>query len=102
MLTSRDTWGMELGCRLPGEVKSASQFWDMMMNQRSGRTPKVPASRFNIDAHYHKNNDRPGSFAVMGGYFLEDDLSNFDPGLFNILPIEATWMDPQQRKCEWT
>lgn len=89
---------MTTGCRLPGEVKAPSQLWDMMINQRSGRTPKVPASRFNIDAHFHKNNDRPGSFGVLGGYFLDDDLSNFDPGLFNILPIEAMWMDPQQRK----
>ena len=68
------------------------------MNKRTGNTPKVPASRFNIDAHYHKNNDRPGSFGVLGGYFLHDDLTDFDPGLFGITPIEAMWMDPQQRK----
>ena len=59
------------------------------MNKRTGQTPKVPSSRFNIDAHFHKNNDRPGSFGVLGGYFLNEDLSNFDPGLFNITPIEA-------------
>ncbi|KAI9730793.1 MAG: hypothetical protein M1818_008073 [Claussenomyces sp. TS43310] len=87
-----------MGCRLPGDVGSPAAFWDMMMNKGTGQTLKVPASRFNIDAHYHKNNDRPGSFGVMGGYFLEDDLSNFDPGLFGITPIEAMWMDPQQRK----
>lgn len=68
------------------------------MKKKTGNTPKVPASRFNIDAHYHKNNDRPGSFSVLGGYFLDDDLANFDPGLFGITPIEAMWMDPQQRK----
>jgi acyl transferase domain-containing protein/NADPH:quinone reductase-like Zn-dependent oxidoreductase len=70
----------------------------MMMNKRTGQTPKVPANRFNIDAHFHENNDRPGSFGVLGGYFLKDDLSDFDPGLFGITPIEAMWMDPQQRK----
>lgn len=70
----------------------------MMINKGTGQTPKVPASRFNIDAHYHKNNDRPGSFGVLGGYFLTEDLGNFDPGLFGITPIEAMWMDPQQRK----
>jgi acyl transferase domain-containing protein len=69
-----------------------------MMNKRTGNTPKVPSSRFNIDAHFHKNNDRPGSFGVLGGYFLNEDLSDFDPALFNITPIEAMWMDPQQRK----
>lgn len=87
-----------MGCRLPGDVKSATDFWNLMINKGTGQTPKVPASRFNIDAHYHKNNDRPGSFGVLGGYFLEEDLSGFDPGLFGITPIEAMWMDPQQRK----
>ncbi|KAI3343473.1 putative polyketide synthase [Ustulina deusta] len=87
-----------MGCRLPGDVGSPSQFWDMLMNKRTGNTPKVPPSRFNIDAHYHKNNDRPGSFGVLGGYFLNENLSDFDPGLFGMTPIEAMWMDPQQRK----
>ncbi|RYP59770.1 hypothetical protein DL771_010748 [Monosporascus sp. 5C6A] len=87
-----------MGCRLPGDVDSPAKFWEMMMNKETGNTPKVPASRFNIDAHYHKNNDRPGSFGVLGGYFLQDDLANFDPSFFGITPIEAMWMDPQQRK----
>lgn len=69
-----------------------------MINKRTGRTPKVPASRFNIDAHLHPNNERPGSFNVPGGYFLDSSLQDFDPALFNISPIEAMWMDPQQRK----
>ncbi len=69
-----------------------------MMEKATGQTPKVPESRFNIDAHIHKNNDRPGSFGVLGGYFLKDDLADFDPGLFGITPVEAMWMDPQQRK----
>jgi len=69
-----------------------------MMSKGTGQTPKVPSSRFNIDAHYHSNNERPGSFNVLGGYFLDSDLQGFDPGLFGISPIEAMWMDPQQRK----
>ena len=60
--------------------------------------PRVPDSRFNIDAHYHSNNDRPGSFGVLGGYFLKETLQEFDPNFFGITPIEAMWMDPQQRK----
>ncbi|TVY54903.1 Reducing polyketide synthase DEP5 [Lachnellula cervina] len=86
-----------------GDVGSPADFWDLIINKRTGNTPKVPSSRFNIDAHFHKNNDRPGSFGVLGGYFLngdrgDGDLSDFDPALFNITPIEAMWMDPQQRK----
>ncbi|KAK7757296.1 Reducing polyketide synthase dep5 [Diatrype stigma] len=87
-----------MGCRLPGDVKSPSEFWKLMMNKKSGQTPKVPSSRFNIDAHYHENNERPGSFKVLGGYFLNETLQEFDPSFFGITPIEAMWMDPQQRK----
>jgi acyl transferase domain-containing protein/NADPH:quinone reductase-like Zn-dependent oxidoreductase len=83
---------------LPGDIKSTTDFWDLLINKGTGNTPKVPADRFNIDAHIHKNNDRPGSFGVLGGYFINEDLGDFDPGLFNITPIEAMWMDPQQRK----
>ncbi|KAL8847540.1 MAG: hypothetical protein Q9221_007440 [Calogaya cf. arnoldii] len=58
----------------------------------------VPSSRFNIDSHLHPINDRPGSFNVLGGYFLQSDLKDFDPALFGISPVEAMWMDPQQRQ----
>ena len=68
-----------------------------MSKETSGRS-KVPTSRFNIDAYLHSNLERPGSFNVPGGYFLDGTLREFDPGLFNISPIEAMWMDPQQRK----
>ncbi|RYP76535.1 hypothetical protein DL770_007206 [Monosporascus sp. CRB-9-2] len=86
-----------MGCRLPGDVKSASDFWNLMMSKGTGQTPKVPESRFNVDAHFHENNDCPGSFSVLGGYFLNETLQEFDPSFFGITPIEAMWMDPQQR-----
>lgn len=69
-----------------------------MLNKGTGQTPKVPPSRFNIDAHFHENNDRPGSFGVLGGYFLNETLQEFDPSFFGVTPVEAMWMDPQQRK----
>ncbi|KAL4968488.1 type I polyketide synthase [Aspergillus stella-maris] len=87
-----------MGCRLPGDVKSPDEFWRMMLNKGTGQMDKVPSSRFNIDAHFHENNDRPGSFAVKGGYFLHENLTEFDPTFFGVTPIEAMWMDPQQRK----
>lgn len=68
------------------------------MQKRSMQTPKVPASRFNIDAYLHERLDRPGSFNVAGGYFLNGPAEDFDPGFFNMTPIEAMWLDPQQRK----
>jgi acyl transferase domain-containing protein len=68
-----------------------------MVNKKSGQRPEVPSERFNIKAHYHPNLDRPGSLNSKGGYFI-DDPYKFDPSLFGISPVEATWMDPQHRK----
>lgn len=85
-------------CRLPGGVDSDSSLWRMLMEKRTGQTPKVPASRFNIDAHLHQNLERPGSFNVPGGYFLDGSPEDFDPTFFGITPVEAQWLDPQQRK----
>lgn len=64
----------------------------------SPQSAKVPSSRFNIDAFYDPQPDRPGSLNIPGGYFLDEDPTDFDPNFFGITPIEATWMDPQQRK----
>ncbi|OTB00781.1 hypothetical protein M426DRAFT_65238 [Hypoxylon sp. CI-4A] len=87
-----------MSCRLPGGIDSDSALWEMLKDQRSGQTPRVPKSRFNIDAHYHENLDRPGSINAAGGYFLDGKPEDFDPTFFNMTPIEAQWLDPQQRK----
>lgn len=94
-------WNLSLiiaACRLPGAVDSPSFLWEMLVEKRSGQTPKVPESRFNIDAHFHSNLERPGSFNVLGGYFLDRNPEDFDPTAFNMTPVEAQWLDPQQRK----
>ncbi|KAM5456327.1 Type I Iterative PKS [Microsporum audouinii] len=87
-----------MGCRLPGQVDSPSALWDLLLKKGSGNSAKVPNTRFNIDAHFHKDLERPGSFNVLGGYFLDGPAENFDPTFFNMTPIEAMWLDPQQRK----
>ncbi|TGO73554.1 hypothetical protein BELL_0351g00040 [Botrytis elliptica] len=87
-----------MACRLPGEVDSASSLWDMLVHRRSAQAARVPKSRFDIDAYYHENLERPGSFNVLGGYFLDGAAEDFDPSFFGISPIESMWMDPQQRK----
>ncbi|KAL0929727.1 polyketide synthase [Colletotrichum truncatum] len=87
-----------MACRLPGGVDSESSFWKMLVEKRTGQTAKVPESRFNIDAHLHENLSRPGSFNVPGGYFLDNKPEDFDPTFFNITPVEAQWLDPQQRR----
>lgn len=85
-------------CHLPGSITSPSALWDALVNKTSVQTPTVPESRFNIDAFYHRNQNRPGSFNVRGGYFLDGSPQDFDPSFFGITPIEAMWLDPQQRR----
>ncbi|KAL8310632.1 hypothetical protein RB597_010463 [Gaeumannomyces tritici] len=87
-----------MSCRLPGGIDSASSLWDTTKEKRSVQTPKVPPNRFNIDVYLHENLERPGSFNVPGGYFLDGNLEDFDPSFFGISPVEAIWLDPQQRK----
>lgn len=58
---------------------------------------KVPADRFNHEAHYHPDNRRPGFISSQGGHFLPDDLYAFDPAFFNIKADETRSMDPQHR-----
>ncbi|KAH9907259.1 hypothetical protein F4778DRAFT_768899 [Xylariomycetidae sp. FL2044] len=68
------------------------------MSKKISNCAKLPPSRFDIDAYFHPDNERPGSFNVSGGYFLEDNPDLFDPGFFKISPVEAMCMDTQQRK----
>ncbi|CAG8973482.1 hypothetical protein HYALB_00011077 [Hymenoscyphus albidus] len=86
-----------MGCRLPGDVRSPIDLWKLLVAEQSGQCD-VPASRWNIDSFYHPNLQRPGSMNTKGGYFLKEDIRNFDNGFFGINNIEATFMDPQQRK----
>ena len=68
------------------------------MNQgRSGHS-KIPESRSNAAGFYHPNPNYPGSISGTGGYFLNDDIRAFDNSFFGINNLEATYMDPQQRK----
>ncbi|KAI2468602.1 polyketide synthase [Annulohypoxylon bovei var. microspora] len=87
-----------MGCRFPGDINSSSKLWEFL---REGRTAQcdVPPGRFNVDGFYHPNGlNRPGSITTKGGYFLREDPRLFDPDFFNIIPLEAAYMDPQQRK----
>ncbi|RAH71709.1 uncharacterized protein BO66DRAFT_400146 [Aspergillus aculeatinus CBS 121060] len=87
-----------LGCRLPGGVRSPKELWELLVAEGSGQGD-VPPSRFNIDGFYHPNgSERPGSLDMRGGYFLKENIRNFENSFFGINNLEATYMDPQQRK----
>lgn len=92
------TFDCLIGCRLPGDIKSAADLWDLLLDERSGQGD-VPAERWNIDAFHHPNGgEKIGSMSMRGGYFIHEDLRKFENSFFGINNVEATYMDPQQRK----
>ncbi|KAI1824887.1 reducing type I polyketide synthase 10 [Xylaria intraflava] len=87
-----------LACRLPGDSSSPKRFWDLISKGRSAQCD-IPKSRFDVDSFYHPAGaDRPGSMKMKGGYFIQEDVRQFDNSFFGINNLEATYMDPQQRK----
>ncbi|RYP81174.1 hypothetical protein DL769_002122 [Monosporascus sp. CRB-8-3] len=86
-----------MACRLPGDVRSPADFWDFIMNKKSSQSP-VPAERFNINGFHHVDDTRAGVTCANGGYFLSEDVRQFDNNFFGINNVEATYMDPHQRK----
>ncbi|KAG4440758.1 hypothetical protein IFR05_003745 [Cadophora sp. M221] len=85
-----------MGCRLPGDVSTPDEFWELCSRARSGWSP-IPKSRFNHEAFHHPNPDKMGCYNPEGGHFLEEDIGLFDAPFFNITEKEAISMDPQQR-----
>ncbi|KAJ5291777.1 hypothetical protein N7478_001028 [Penicillium angulare] len=85
-----------MSCRLPGQVTTADDLWDMCSRKKSTWS-EIPKSRFNSEGFYHGNPDRPGSFNNQGAHFLTEDVGLFDAPFFSITLQEARSMDPQQR-----
>ncbi|KAI1660867.1 polyketide synthase [Daldinia decipiens] len=86
-----------MACRLPGDIRSPSDLWDFLLKQKSAQGP-VPPERYNIDGFYHPQGNRSGATNVAVGYFIDEDVRQFDNAFFGINNMEATYMDPQQRK----
>ena len=85
-----------MGCRLPGDVSSPEEFWELCSRARSGWS-EIPKSRFNHAAFHHPNPDKLGCYNPAGGHFLKEDIDVFDAPFFNVTEKEAISMDPQQR-----
>ncbi|KAL2755347.1 hypothetical protein ACRALDRAFT_1033350 [Sodiomyces alcalophilus JCM 7366] len=85
-----------MACRLPGEISSLGDLWDMISNSRTGHG-KVPSDRWDADTWYHPDPDRKGGISVKYGYFLQQDVSHFDAPFFSTTAKEAAAMDPMKR-----
>jgi polyketide synthase PksL len=79
-----------MAARVPG-ADTLDAFWDLIANQKSGLGP-LPRRRYT--AGYAAQMDAAG-LPPQGGYL--SDIARFDADLFQISPLEAEVMDPQQR-----
>lgn len=83
-----------MSSRLPGS-EDAETFWE---NLQAGLQfeSEIPASRFDLEAHYDATGTRKNTTTSCYGCFLENP-GLFDNRLFNISPREAKQMDPIHR-----
>src|SRR5262249_31886047 len=86
-----------MGCRLPGGVNTAGQYWRLLQDGASGIV-RVPPERWDADAYYSDDHTVPGTICSREGGFLTSwQPDEFDAEFFGIAPREAAAMDPQQR-----
>ncbi|KAI1414159.1 putative equisetin synthetase [Hypoxylon sp. FL1857] len=83
-------------CRFPGSSDTPSKLWELLQSPRD-LLKRVPADRFDASAYYHPDSSHHGTTDCQESYFLDEDLSQFDSGFFNIQPAEVEAIDPQQR-----
>lgn len=81
-----------VGCRLPGGVESASQFWEFL-NHRGCSVAEI--ERWPMDSFYHPEPGRWGKSYVRRASMVEADL--FDAEFFGMGARQAGQLDPQQR-----
>lgn len=85
-----------MACRFPGGSNSPSKLWELLRAPHD-LSKRVPADRFNVTAFHHANGSYHGATDAQQAYFLDEDVTRFDNGFFNIPAAEAEAMDPQQR-----
>ncbi|MBM7769833.1 acyl transferase domain-containing protein/NADPH:quinone reductase-like Zn-dependent oxidoreductase/acyl carrier protein [Actinokineospora baliensis] len=83
-----------MSCRFPGGVGTPEDLWRLVTEGRDAIGP-FPTDR-GWDLEALADQDSPdSSYGATGGFL--DGAAEFDAGLFEVSPREATAMDPQQR-----
>src|SRR3984885_8230194 len=84
-----------VGLRLPGGASDETSLWRMLAEGRDAVT-ELPRERWDIEAYYEPDPDKPGKMNIRHGAFLTE-VDQFDADFFGVSPREAVSMDPQQR-----
>jgi acyl transferase domain-containing protein/surfactin synthase thioesterase subunit len=83
-----------MASRFPGAPDTES-FW-RMLDTGTDAIAEVPAARWNIDAYYDPDPEKPGKMYTRSAGFL-DQVDQFDASFFQMSPREAMRLDPQHR-----
>jgi acyl transferase domain-containing protein len=83
-----------MSCRFPG-ADNPESFWQLLRNGVDAIT-EVSPERWDSTAFYYPEPVTPRKMNTRWGGFLEQ-VGEFDPNFFRILPREAEQIDPQQR-----
>nr|ARR97040.1 SphG [Herpetosiphon sp. B060] len=71
------------------------EFWQNLQTGRNCVTT-IPAERWDYRRYFHPEKGTYGkTYSIWGGFL--DDIDKFDPLFFNISPLEAEMLDPQER-----
>jgi acyl transferase domain-containing protein/SAM-dependent methyltransferase len=84
-----------MGLRLPGNVSDESSLWQMLADGVD-TISEIPRERWDLDAYYDPDPDKPGKMNTRHGSFLRN-VNQFDAQFFGVSPREAVSMDPQHR-----
>lgn len=77
-----------MSCRLPGGANDCQLFWELLKGGRDTHT-KVPADRFDLQAHFDPSGQIPNSTPTPWGNFI-DQPGMFDAAFFNMSPREVS------------
>ena len=83
---------------MSGRFPKANRLQEFWVNLKEGRdcVTTIPKERWDWEAYYDPQKGKPGTSYSKWGAFI-DDHDCFDPAFFNISPLEAEGMDPQER-----
>lgn len=77
-----------MSCRLPGGANDLELFWKLIEEGRDVHT-RIPADRFDVDAHYDPTGEIPNTTQTPFGNFI-DAPGMFDANFFNMSPREVS------------
>jgi polyketide synthase PksN len=77
------------------QADSIEEFWENLKIGKDCIT-EIPKDRWNIEGFFDTEKGKSGrSYSKWGGFV--NDMDKFDPLFFNITPLEAEKIDPQER-----